>query len=318
MSNKHINFIIKSIIVFLLFFSLYNKTYSNSNFQHALNELKKSFNSNDYLLIIVFVLMMANWSLEIIKWKYLVDKIHFVSWINATRGILFGVTFSLFTPNRIGEFGGRIFALQNDRIKAIVSTLIGSAAQIVVNISLGSMAFLVYLYINTKLELAIILVFIFMVLLLLFLMHLCLYNIDFMANKFYKIPYFQKILKYTDIIKLYTSKDILKIEFFSMLRYFVYVVQFIILIYFFQISIDFPTLLISTMTMFFIQTINPISIALIDFGFRGNVALYVLGAYSSNSIEILAATIFLWFINLIIPAIFGALSAWRFKFIKEE
>jgi hypothetical protein len=70
--------------------------------------------------------------------------------------------------------------------------------------------------------------------------------------------------------------------------------------------------------IFFVQTINPLNIALIDFGFRGNVAAYFLAAFTTNPIAIIATTISLWFINLIIPAIIGGISALRFRFFKEE
>ena len=78
------------------------------------------------------------------KWKLLIDKLHPISWLDAIEGILFGVTFSLFTPSRIGEFGGRVFALNTDRKEAIVSTILGSIAQIVVNLSFGALGLLVY------------------------------------------------------------------------------------------------------------------------------------------------------------------------------
>ena len=76
--------------------------------------------------------------------------------------------------------------------------------------------------------------------------------------------------------------------------------------------------MITVATIFFVQTINPINIALIDFGFRGNVAAYFLAGFTGNPIAIIATTVTLWFINLIVPAIIGGISALRFTFFKEE
>ncbi|MEZ5053521.1 MAG: hypothetical protein R2807_01940 [Chitinophagales bacterium] len=70
--------------------------------------------------------------------------------------------------------------------------------------------------------------------------------------------------------------------------------------------------------IFFVQTINPINIALVDFGFRNNVAAFFLIPFVQNPITIIATTVTLWFINLIIPAIIGGISALRFKFFSEE
>lgn len=312
------NFIIKCAIIIFLFVVLYYQIYKNANFSEAVLHVKNSITSNYHILIVVFLLMIVNWSLETIKWKFLIDRFHHISWMDAIEGILFGITFSLFTPSRIGEFGGRVFALQNDRLQAIVSTLLGSATQIVVNISLGTFGFVLFLLYESQIEIIYLFGVIFMVLLLISLAHLCLYNIDYLVNKFPHNSKLKNYLKYIDIIKLYNAKDIFKIEFLSVLKYLVYVFQFMLLIYFFDIEIKFSVLLISTISMFFLQTINPLNIALIDFGFRGNVALFIFSKYTSNNLDILAATIILWFINLIIPAIFGGISALRFKFITEK
>jgi hypothetical protein len=94
--------------------------------------------------------------------------------------------------------------------------------------------------------------------------------------------------------------------------------QFVLLLKFFSIQIPLHTSLILVAAIFFVQTINPLNIALIDFGFRGNIAAYFLAPFTDNPIAIIATTISLWFINLIIPAIIGGLSALRFKFFKEE
>ena len=40
------------------------------------------------------------------------------------------INISTFTPNRIGEYGGRVFCLEKgDRVKGVLITIIGSIAQ---------------------------------------------------------------------------------------------------------------------------------------------------------------------------------------------
>ena len=48
------------------------------------------------------------------------------------------------------------------------------------------------------------------------------------------------------------------------------------------------------------------SVALVELGIRGNVALFFLTYITENSLAILAATFSLWTINLLLPAILGA------------
>ena len=65
---------------------------------------------------------------------------------NPRKAVFLGITVSIFTPNRIGEFGGRIFCLKSaDRIKGVIITILGNVAQLLVTIIFGSIAFLFYI-----------------------------------------------------------------------------------------------------------------------------------------------------------------------------
>jgi len=297
---------------------LYRQLFSNEKIDLAYNHFLLNFHGNYMLLTAVVMLMVINWSIESVKWKLLIDKLHPVSWLEAIEGILFGVTFSLFTPSRIGEFGGRVFALNTDRKEAIVSTMLGSVAQMVVNLSLGALGLLLYSVLYKKLDTYFLLAFIFIYILMVTAIHLCFYNLDVVSTKFSHLSVFKKIYTYIHIIDLYSNKDFLNLEMLSILRYGVYCLQFVLLLKFFGFQLSFLTAMILVAAIFFVQTINPINIALIDFGFRGNVAAYFLGGCTGNPIAVIATTVSLWFINLIVPAIIGGISALRFSFFKEE
>jgi uncharacterized membrane protein YbhN (UPF0104 family) len=316
--NKLLNTLIKVLMFGGLLFVLYRQLFSNEKMDIAYQHFLLNFDGNFLLLSFVILLMVANWSIESIKWKLLIDKLHPISWLEAIEGILFGVTFSLFTPSRIGEFGGRVFALNTDRKEAIVSTIIGSLAQIVVNLSLGALGLLIYSIWYEKMDNYFLFAFIFIYVLMVAAIHFCFYNLDAVSTKFSNFSIFKRIYKYIHIIDLYSNKDFLKLEILSIIRYGIYCLQFVLLLYFFGFQLSFSTAMILVAAIFFVQTINPINIALIDFGFRGNVAAYFLAGFTANPIAIIATTITLWFINLIIPAIIGGISALRFRFFSEE
>jgi uncharacterized membrane protein YbhN (UPF0104 family) len=316
--NKLLNTLIKVLMFGGLLFVLYRQLFSNEKMDIAYQHFLLNFDGNFLLLSFVILLMVANWSIESIKWKLLIDKLHPISWLEAIEGILFGVTFSLFTPSRIGEFGGRVFALNTDRKEAIVSTIIGSLAQIVVNLSLGALGLLIYSIWYEKMDPYFLFAFIFIYVLMVAAIHFCFYNLDAVSTKFSNFSIFKRIYKYIHIIDLYSNKDFLKLEILSIIRYGIYCLQFVLLLYFFGFQLSFSTAMILVAAIFFVQTINPINIALIDFGFRGNVAAYFLAGFTANPIAIIATTITLWFINLIIPAIIGGISALRFRFFSEE
>ncbi len=318
LQNKRSNRILKVLLFCGLLYVLYQQLFSNEKIDIAYEHFLINFHGNYLLLLMVLLLMLFNWGIEAIKWKLLIDKLHQISWAEAIEGILFGVTFSLFTPSRIGEFGGRIFALNTDRKESIVSTALGSLAQIVANLTLGALGLLLYVASFKKTDSYVLFAFVFIYLLMITVIHFCYYNLDVFSNKFSKLPLLKNLRKYIHIIDLYPNSDFLKLEFFSIIRYCIYCIQFVILLKFFSIQIPLHTSMMLVAAIFFVQTINPFNIALIDFGFRGNVAAYFLAPFTDNHIAIIATTISLWFINLILPAIIGGLSALRFKFFKEE
>ena len=83
-------------------------------------------------------MMFVNWFLEALKWRFLISKIEKVSILRSLRAVFSGITVSAFTPNRIGEYGGRIFCLEKaDRIKGALITVIGSMAQLITTIIFG-------------------------------------------------------------------------------------------------------------------------------------------------------------------------------------
>jgi hypothetical protein len=316
--NKTLNTIIKLFIFIGLMVVLYMQIFKNENLQQVLTHFKKTYTGEFGLLVLVFLLMLLNWAIETVKWKYLINKWHELSWLKAIEGILFGITFSMFTPNRVGEFGGRVWALNTDRITAIVSTLIGSYAQIVVNICLGAAGFLCYSFYNKKNDMYLNGVFIFFFILIVLATHLTYFNLDLVSTKFSKLKSFKKIRNYIDVINKYSLGDLLKLEFLSFCRYCIYCIQFTLLLNFFGVDVPIAFGFILISAIFFIQTINPFSIDLLDIGFRGNVALFFLKPYTENDLGILATTITLWLINLVLPAIIGAIAALQFKFFREE
>lgn len=316
--NKFLNAVLKFLILVGLMYVLYHQLFGNEKLDIAYQHFLLNFHGNYILLSFVILLMIINWSVEAIKWKFLIDKLHPISWLDAIEGILFGVTFSLFTPNRIGEFGGRVFALNTDRKEAIVSTILGSLAQIVINLSFGALGLLLYILYYEKIDFYLVFGFGFIYILMVLAIHFCYYNLDVVSTKFSNFPLLKKVNKYLHIIDLYNNKDFLYIELLSAFRYIVYCFQFVLLLKFFGFQLTTSTALILVSAIFFVQTINPLNIALLDFTFRGNVAAYFLTSFTLNPIAIIATTFTLWFINLIFPAIIGGIAALRFRFFKEE
>src|SRR4029078_12723845 len=86
----------------------------------------------------VILLMIVNWSIETIKWKISVAPIQKVSFIKAFKAVLSGVSFSVSTPNRIGEYLGRVLYMDDgNRLKTISITIVGSISQLIITLLMG-------------------------------------------------------------------------------------------------------------------------------------------------------------------------------------
>src|SRR5690606_24040412 len=92
-------------------------------------------------LSVVVVLMFANWFLEVVKWQYLCRPIERLGVWRATPSVLCGLSMAVFTPNRIGEYGGRVMFLQpRKRIFGVVAMGVGALAQLVLTSVAGSLS----------------------------------------------------------------------------------------------------------------------------------------------------------------------------------
>lgn len=313
--KKYISIIIKIVVVFFSFYFIYKQLTQNNDFEsldfdNILNVLKQ--NSNQ--IYIVLVMMFMNWLFEALKWRYMIKKIESVSILRSLRAIFTGITVSTFTPNRIGEYGGRVFCLEKgDRIKAVFITVLCSMAQLLTTIIYGSISlFLLFDEILIDISLfSISLLFVVNVLIL-----ISYFKISTIIKFLSELNFLRKLERYLEVFSLYSFKDLLITFIFSNIRYFIFSLQFIILLNVFGVDVQFVNALLSVMLIFFFITVTP-TITIAEIGVRGSVAIFVLGLFSSNDMGILSATTTLWLINLILPAIIGSFFVFSLKIFRS-
>ena len=143
-SKKTIGFLIKiGIVAFALFFLFKQLTDKTTIDQFNSTDVIYQINEHWFIMIIVLIMMFLNWFLESLKWKFLISKIEKITIKRSIRAVFSGITVSAFTPNRVGEYGGRVFCLDTaDRIQAVLITVIGSMAQLLTTIFFGSVGIL--------------------------------------------------------------------------------------------------------------------------------------------------------------------------------
>jgi len=283
--------------------------------------------------------MFFNWGIESVKWRYLISKIEKISFIKSLEAVFTGVTISTFTPNRIGEYFGRVFILDKaNPLKGILITIIGSMSQLLVTITIGSFGVLLFVinyqeyikhffFLNDKMFFWLFSGMVFVVIsvdLFLVLLYLNVPFVTLYVNKLIRSNW-KKIKGYISVLGEYQSNELLYVFFLSLARYFIFTAQFFILLRMFSVKIPYFDAMIILSMVYFIITVIP-TVALTELGIRGSVSIYFLGMYFdkfqvlTNQIKlgIVAASSTLWLINLALPALIGTFFVFRLKFFKKR
>lgn len=90
------------------------------------------------------ILLPLNLGLEVAKWRQLVRLVlPDFNWHQATSGVLLGAATGIFTPNRMGDYAGRLMCLPAEHhLLAAVYTFVSRIAQMASTLVLGSTALL--------------------------------------------------------------------------------------------------------------------------------------------------------------------------------
>lgn len=264
--------------------------------------------------------MPLNWLFETLKWRVLIQNFEQHPLWQSYKAILSGVTFSLFTPNRIGEYGGRILLVKpENNWKAVVATLVGSFSQLLALLSMGLLGLIYFVSNFWEVETIILRGIIVLGFALIGLMLFCFFNIDVIIPIARRIPYIYKLKRFVKdiaVLKNYTSKELIASLGYAFARYFTYSFQYYFLLLFFGIKVPFLAAMGGIATIFLVQTSIPLP-PLWDLLARGEIALQIWGLFDANEISILAATFSLWVINLIIPSLIGTVFIININVLKS-
>jgi hypothetical protein len=264
-------------------------------------------------LFSAIILMPLNWALEGLKWQALMPANNKIGFTKMSKAVLSGLTFSLFTPNRIGEYGGRVlFVKSEQRLHTVIATIEGSIAQWIAILS-GGIFGIITIICNSAHEEAIELAYYLLVFaaIILVLMSIFYFKMSSLLKTLGSISFLKNFvakLSNKEILK-YSTSTLLKTLGFAFLRYLVYSLQYLLIIKAFGINNDIMLNLSAISVIYLLQTGLPIppTFGLIA---RGSIALWIFGMLGNEDFyqqsSVLAATFSLWCINLFIPALLGS------------
>lgn len=316
--GKVFNALIKWGIGVLLMYTLYKQLIDHEeagNMSQLINGLHKELFWK-YLSVLVF-LNIGNWSIEAFRWKLLMLKLEPISFRRAFIAVLSGITLGLMTPNRIGDFVGKIlFIKKANKIRAVLLTLVGSFSMTIAAIFMGMISFAYLQYQYTIVEEPIFyLVEIFILLLFVFALWNY-YNIAIMSKYLFRLKWLKRFYSYRSTALLLTPFGLLSYLLLSFLRYSILITQYLLILNLLGVEYTIIDAVFAVAMIYFVQTVVPTP-ALIELGVRGHAAIAIIGLITtSNTINIVTAAYGLWLINVTVPAIVGGIILMNYDFKK--
>jgi uncharacterized membrane protein YbhN (UPF0104 family) len=266
----------------------------------------------------VVLLMFVNWILESIKWQYLISAVQKISVWESIEAVFCGLTWAIFTPNRLGEYAGRVLFLPNrKRIHGVFAMAVGAFGQSVITNVLGASALMWYLYTYSHLNIYIyIWIFVSAIIFMVFFLVLF-FHIQWIVKLLDYIPYIKKYHRFFDIMGRYTKPELFNIIGFCLTRFIVFSFQYYLVIHLLIPEMPVVKMMLMVLILFFVQSALP-SLDLLDVGVRSAAASVLFAHITNQSIAVVAAVSSIWFINLIIPAILGSVFVFKLKFFDRN
>lgn len=299
--KNSLSVVFKTLIVFIalvvIYFELKGRIADVDTFFSNLH------NVNFSLLAIAFLLLPVNWGLEAMRWQKSVSMLQTFSFKDSVKSVLVGLISGLLTPNRVGEFLGRLYnvSICNRKRASILwfyGTFLFSAAVFLI----GGPFTLYYAecfdFRMTSFWGQNLVLFALLPLALLSIL------ICFMARR--------KVKKGLLFVKSLPTAFSLSLLLLAAIRYAVFSFQFALIMYSFQVDSSVWLLIISSLVSYFIATIVP-SFFFTDAIVRSSIAALVLAPHADNIVSVMMSSILTWIINVAIPTMVGCVVFYASK-----
>lgn len=280
-------------------------------------------------MFLCLLLMPLNWGIEIFKWKILTASFSATTVKQCIKGVLSGITISMFLPNRIGDVAGKILWLNPEyRWKGFYANFYSSIAQISVTLLFSSLASIYFLlsYYNGVTSIPYYHVFYILLILLTIMSLLFYFRLDLLGKLIQKIPS-KKLRKFT-----FQSSVIEQISFsvraivilLSLLRFILYSTQFYFAIRAFGCAVGYIDCMMLISLIYLAITIIP-QFAISEIASRSAATIAITGLFISAGgifscayeTPLLLSASFLWLINLFVPAVAGLTMLPAFDSLKS-
>ena len=266
--------------------------------------------------ILIILLQFVNWTLEALKFYFLLADSKNLSFNQVLKSVYVGNLTAIVTPKRLGNFIGRNWILKDKAQQVTISTISGNFYQLFITIIMAFCSFLYLYFFKTQFLLELKYYFLLLVFFYLFLVFLIGYTI--FNNNWHPIVNKLKLVKYfnisTDHLTSISSFKRIKVLFFAMSRYWIFIFQYYLLFKGFNIPVDFLDVIILVGLLFGTVTFLP-SFAPGNLGTREALSIFILGG-SALGIKFALVSFLVWSVNVAFSALIGAGLLFTSKTIK--
>ncbi|MDP2363744.1 MAG: lysylphosphatidylglycerol synthase transmembrane domain-containing protein, partial [Ignavibacteria bacterium] len=276
-------------------------------FQEILNAIKQA---SVYLITAAFLLSFVNIYLQFYKWKITANVVlqenqNSKIWLS----LFYGFSAGVFTPARIGEYFGRALVFKNHSLLQVtLATLLDKFFLLLIVAFFGSISSILFINYYYHVTFYLTIGLFILVFALFYLFFWMIFNDRFWDNVFFsrlrdsiKLHWlFEKIKVFRNLNKKYATIMFLV----SILFYICFLVQYALLVAAFSNHNQFWDYLWAGNLMMFAKTIIP-PVSLGELGIREGASVFFITQLGESASTGFNASIFLFFINVLIPSLIG-------------
>lgn len=269
-------------------------------------------------VLLALALVPVNWGVEAWKWWRLARHLEPVSFRRSYRAVLVGLTLGFVTPNRVGDYAGRIIELKSRRLDALGAVFLGRFGQLVATVLAGT-AGLLYFLLKFYLRgypaagLGVVLA----ALLTNAAVLLLLYRSRVLLAVLSAVRPLRRFRRYLAIMPTYPARAIHWVLALSGLRYGVFCAQFGLLLVAYGAHAPLGPGAAAIAGTFLLKSLVPSLNALADVGVRELSATHLFGLLGEPVLPVLSASLSLWVLNIALPSTAGLIFVLRLKVLRK-
>ena len=252
------------------------------------------------------LLVPLNWLLEALKWQVLARRVSGAGLERCLQAVLAGLCLGMVTPRSLGDYAGRLLVHGGEeKVRMVGAVLLNRMVQSLSTFAGGIAGLLILIWYLGFWQSGVL-----AMLLLPGVVGIVAIVLLTGAGSGNFISWLQqrfgdKLIRWIEVIKEYSPVDLFWVNSWALLRYGVFSLQFLFLLWWAGLEGPFIILGAAIAATFLLKTLVPAFNFLSDLGVREFSALLVFSLLEMPHAEIIAASLLLWIMNICLPALAG-------------